>query len=290
MERGRTLDRRREPIFNLPGIVMALIAAMGLVHFVRTSLLSADGDLLFLATFAFIPVRYAIAAADNPFPGGSIAGIADFVSYAFIHADWAHFFVNAVWMAAFGTAVARRFGTARFLAFSAITAVGAAAAHLATHWGEAIPVVGASGAISGHMAAATRFVFVARGPLGALGGADGDRFRRPALSLLASFFDRRALAMIVAFFAINFLFGSITLPIMDEDQSMAWQAHIGGFLTGLVLFSLFDPIGPARPGEPMPADDDAGDPGAEAREAWPEGGDRPAGPPQAPAPWRHDPH
>ncbi|MEZ5841047.1 MAG: rhomboid family intramembrane serine protease [Hyphomicrobiales bacterium] len=235
------MSARREPILNLPNVITTLILLMGLVHFVRSKLVSEELDLEFLATFAFIPVRYLLPAAEDPFPGGTAAEIADFVTYAFIHGDWTHFLVNAVWLAAFGSAVAWRFGALRFLAFSAITAAAAAGIHMLTHWGEAVPLVGASGAISGHMAAAVRFVFVERGPLGAIRGQGPARFRRPAISLARAFLDRRALAMIVAFFVVNFLFGSISLPMMGEDQVMAWEAHLGGFVAGLVLFRFFRP-------------------------------------------------
>ena len=40
------------------------------------------------------------------------------------------------------------------------------------------------------------------------------------------------------------LFGVGSLSIVGEDQSIAWQAHVGGFLAGLLLFALFDPVGP----------------------------------------------
>ena len=237
------MTEQREPIFNLPGPVLSLIAVLVAVHLVRLYVFDLDQDIEFLATFAFVPARYTDPAAAAFFPGGAIAGAADFITYGFIHADWTHLVVNSIWMAAFGSALARRFGTGRFFLFSAVTAAGAAVAHLSSHWNEAMPMVGASGAISGHMAAAVRFVFVDKGPVGVLRRHDREAFRQPALTLWRAFSDKRALAMIVAFFAVNLLFGSIQLPIMGEDQELAWQAHIGGFVLGLLLFPLFDPIG-----------------------------------------------
>src|SRR5262245_65853199 len=89
-------------------------------------------------------------------PSGG-ADVWTFVTYAFIHADWTHLLVNSIWLLPFGSAVARRFGAVRFLAFFAVAAAAGAALHLATHAGEQFPMIGASAAISGTMAAAMRF-------------------------------------------------------------------------------------------------------------------------------------
>jgi membrane associated rhomboid family serine protease len=87
-------------------------------------------------------------------PGGAGADAWTFVSYALLHGSWIHLGVNIAWMVAFGTPVLRRFGTVRFLVLSLVAAMAAAVLHLATHWGEFIPMIGASGAISGQMGAA----------------------------------------------------------------------------------------------------------------------------------------
>jgi membrane associated rhomboid family serine protease len=47
---------------------------------------------------------------------------------------------------------------------------------------------------------------------------------------------------LLVWFGINFLFGIISLPIAGEGGSVAWEAHIGGFVAGFLLFSLFDPV------------------------------------------------
>ena len=98
----------REPIFNIPPVVLAVLAVLALVHLARTLLLTEQQDIEFLLTFAFIPARY-----DNSVVlGGTLPGrgaeIWTFVTYALIHADWTHFGVNAVWLLPFGSAVARR--------------------------------------------------------------------------------------------------------------------------------------------------------------------------------------
>ena len=66
--------------------------------------------------FAFVPARYdASALTDGILPGGSGAEVWTFFTYALLHADWTHLGFNAVWLLAFASPVARRFGALRFL-------------------------------------------------------------------------------------------------------------------------------------------------------------------------------
>jgi membrane associated rhomboid family serine protease len=63
----------------------------------------------------------------------------------------------------------------------------------------------------------------------------------PAISLIGVFSDARVLLFLGVWFGMNILFGLGSIPITGADQTVAWQAHIGGFLAGLILFSWFDP-------------------------------------------------
>jgi membrane associated rhomboid family serine protease len=236
------VTRRSEPIFNVPAAVLAVIAACLFVHLARVYALSDDEDVEFLVTFAFIPARYSAASALGELPGGVAADVWTFVSYAFIHGNATHLLLNSIWLLPFGSALARRFGTVRFLAFFAVTAAAGAAVHLATNLGSMQPVIGASAAISGFMAASVRFAFQRGGPLDMLRGADAESYRVPAVPLLAALRDTRIAVFLGAWFALNILFGVGTLAIAGMDQAVAWQAHIGGFLAGLLLFPLFDPV------------------------------------------------
>lgn len=233
---------KREPLFNIPAVIVAVLAVLAFIHVVRTYLLTRDEDIEVLLLFAFIPVRYdSSALLGGTLPGGLGAEIWTFVTYSLLHANWLHYGVNAVWLLPFGTAVARRFGAVRFLAFFAVTAAAGAALHLATHPGEQYPMIGASAAISGTMAAAMRFAFQSGGPLGFL-RVDGDEaYRVPALPLTQVLRDARVLIFLAAWFGINLLFGLSSLSIGGVEEPVAWQAHIGGFLAGLLLFSWFDP-------------------------------------------------
>lgn len=242
-------------MFNVPAVVVVTIGALVLVHAVRIYWLTPADDKTLLLLFAFIPARYdASLLAQMSWPGGWPADIWTFVTYAFIHGDWSHLGLNAVWLLAFGSAVARRFGAFRFLAFFAITAAAGAGAHLITHSGDLWPMAGASAAISGYMAGALRFAFQAGGPLALMRAGHEAGYRIPAAPLTSALRDPRVLVFLAVWFGLNFLFGASNFSLVDDGQSIAWQAHIGGFMAGLLLFPLFDPVGRHPPAR----DDDAG--------------------------------
>ena len=235
------MKQPREPILNVPAIVVATIAALVLVHVARALLFTPEQDIDFLAEFAFTPARYAGPLAGQ-FPGGLGADIWTFLTYALIHADLVHLGVNVAWLLPFGSAVARRLGPLRFLCLFAVTSAAGALAQLAAHWGDAELMIGASAAISGLMGAAVRFVFQRGGPLGLWAARDADAFRVPAASLAASLREPRILIFLLVWFGTNLAAGMGTLSMPGGEQAVAWEAHIGGFLAGLLLFALFDPV------------------------------------------------
>jgi membrane associated rhomboid family serine protease len=92
------------------------------------------------------------------------------------------------------------------------------------------------------MAAAIRFAFV-KGSFLSFSRGDADAAARvPALSLLHALRDPRVLGFLGVWFGVNIIFGVGSIAIGNDGASVAWQAHIGGFFAGLLLFSLFDPI------------------------------------------------
>jgi membrane associated rhomboid family serine protease len=233
-------------MFNVPPAVVATVAVLLVVHALRMLVLTDAEDLQFLLTFAFIPARYDTdLLVGGSFPGGFGADLWTFFTYAFLHADLLHIGLNLAWLLPFGTALARRFGTWRYVAFMLVAAAAGAFAHLISHPGAMLPMIGASAAISGAMAAALRFVFQKGGPLSRWRGeSDGDAYRVPAASLMATLRDPRFLVFLGAWIGLNALFGLGSVSIVEDGQEIAWQAHIGGFLAGLFLFNAFDPAVP----------------------------------------------
>jgi membrane associated rhomboid family serine protease len=228
----------RERIFNVPYAVLGLAAAMCAVHAIFAMVLTEDQQGEALLVFSFIPARYDFSVLDvEPWWIGWGPAVWTFVTYAFLHGGIGHLFFNLIWLLAFGTPVARRFGTVRFLLFFAMTAAAGALVHLLLHIGDNSPVIGASAAISGSMAAAIRFAFQHGGPL-TRGDLHGYRVAAVPLSRILQ--DTRLLAFLLVWFGLNLLFGLGTIALPGMDENVAWEAHIGGFLAGLFGFNLFD--------------------------------------------------
>jgi membrane associated rhomboid family serine protease len=235
---------RSEPIFNVPAVVLAILALFALIRAGEEFLPSSEDEIEFVLYFAFIPARYeASLLPSDPLPGGIGADIWTFVTYAFLHGDLVHLGINSAWFLPFGSAMARRFGTLRFIGFFIVTSAAGALLHLVTRSGEVLPMIGSSAAVSGCMAGAIRFAFQQGGPFFMFRSGDEAAYRVPAAPLAAALRDPRILVFLVAWFGLNLLFGLGTISLPGVEQSIAWQAHIGGFVAGLVLFSLFDPVG-----------------------------------------------
>ena len=244
---GVLVTRSSEPIFNVPAIVLTIIGIFVLVRAGEELLLSNEEDIAFLYYFAFIPARYDRSLLPpGSFPGGVGAEIWTFVTYAFLHGDITHLAMNSVWFLPFGSAVARRFGSLRFTGFFVATAAAGALLHLVTHRGELMPMIGASAAVSGFMAGAIRFAFQQGGPLTMFRDEEPAAYLVPAAPLPFALRDPRILIFLLAWFGLNLLFGIGSIGPPGSEQTIAWQAHIGGFVAGLLLFSLFDPV-PAQP-------------------------------------------
>jgi membrane associated rhomboid family serine protease len=258
--------RRREPIFNIPAVVVASIGLVLAAHALR-SVLSDETDLRLLLDLAFIPAQWTVAwdpaegreilrriGGDGSQPDAAVRlALAQYVlrdgeprywtaiTYAVLHGSWAHVVLNSLWLAAFGTPVARRCGWLRFVVLALAAGAGGAAAHWFAHPDSVMPMVGASAAVSGMMAAAARFMFGGGRQHGWSGHDD-----HPRLTLLGLLTSPRAALFIGMWFVVNLLFGIAAAPLGITDASIAWEAHIGGFLVGLLLFPLIDRTGAVR--------------------------------------------
>ena len=234
-------DAPREPILTLPSALAAYVLLIALIHL--RVLLPAEWEAWTIDAFGFIPKRYDTTLLNVAFPGGAGAKVWTFVTYSLLHANLSHIGFNVLWLLPFGSALARRFGALRFFLFMAVTAAAGALAHLITHEHALAPMIGASASVSGTMAASMRFAFV-KGSFLSFSRGDAEAAAKvPALSLWRALRNGRVLAFVAIWFGVNIIFGVGSIAIgMGEGQSVAWQAHIGGFVAGLILFALFDPI------------------------------------------------
>jgi membrane associated rhomboid family serine protease len=233
-------DAPREPILTLPGALTAYVLLIAVIHL--RVLLPPELEDWTIDVFGFIPRRYDSTLLAIAFPGGAGAKVWTFVTYSLLHANLSHIGFNVLWLLPFGSALARRFGALRFFIFMAVTAVAGALAHLVTHEHARAAMIGASASVSGTMAAAIRFAFVQGSFLSFSRGDAEAAARVPALSLMRALRNKRVLGFLAVWFGVNIIFGVGSIAIGADGASVAWQAHIGGFFAGLVLFSLFDPI------------------------------------------------
>ena len=230
----------REPILTLPLPLTAYVVLLAAIHL--RVLLPPELENWTIDVFGFIPKRYDSSLVNLQFEGGAGAKVWTFVTYSLLHANLTHLAFNVLWLLPFGSALARRFGAVRFFVFLAVTAAAGALAHLVTHEHAVVPMIGASASVSGAMAAAIRFAFV-RGSFLSFSRSDADTAAKvPALPLLQALRDRRIVGFLGVWFALNIIFGVGAIGVESDSAGVAWEAHIGGFVAGLLLFALFDPV------------------------------------------------
>jgi membrane associated rhomboid family serine protease len=201
----------REPFLRAPWPVVALLAVI-------------LGAFPVQAWFGVEPIALAWGFS----PAGLAHGRwAPLILDLFLHGGWLHVLANSAFILAFGTPVARRFGTdakgaTTFLAFFLMSGVLANLGYAAVNPGSTEPMVGASGAASGLMAAASRLMT-----------------REPRL---APFLSRPVISMAIAWIVVNLIlavaqtFGGPGLAPGSNGAPVAWEAHLAGYLAGLVLF------------------------------------------------------
>jgi membrane associated rhomboid family serine protease len=211
------------PILNAPPLVLGLIGALVALHVLRIYL---PGDMAerMIFDYALIPARYATSQAWASLAGGLSELGAPLVTYMFLHGDFTHLGLNSLWLLVFGPIVARHLGNLRFLLFFLFCGVAAALLHLVTYWGVEMAMIGASGGVSGLMAAGMRLVYARAA--GVPGG-------------LAPIFSRPILSFSLVWTIVNVVSGVLRIGVTDDLTLIAWVAHLGGYFAGLVAVGGF---------------------------------------------------
>lgn len=226
----------REPIFNAPAAVLAVLVLMAVIHAGRTLLLSPESDAWLVYALAFIPARYAGLASE--LPGGELASFTSPVTHMLVHGDIMHLAFNSAWLLAFGSAICQRTGSGRFIAFALFTGIVGAFTFLAFNPEIDAPVVGASGAVAGLMGGTMRFLFSAMDMGGVRLLRDAPRMV-PLMPLTRALRDRRVLIVSAIFVLVNLL-AWVGLGGDMAPGGIAWEAHVGGYFAGLLAFGHFD--------------------------------------------------
>jgi membrane associated rhomboid family serine protease len=203
---------------SAPVLTYALVALNAGV-FAYRSWLSESATARFIDVFGWTPSR--VLDPQNP------AAFLTLLTSLFVHGSWFHLLSNLWCLYVFGGVVEDRLGKARFAAFYLCAALGAAGAqYVIDPYGE-VPMIGASGAIAGILAAYWKSF-----PRGKV------------LALIPLFFifvrEVPAVYFIAVWFILQLLagFGGLMGP---NEGAIVFFAQIGGFLTGLTLTALFKP-------------------------------------------------
>ena len=217
----------REPIFNIPGVLIAYVAVLIIIEAVRAYVLTPDVDQWLVSVAAFVPVRYLHPIGDQDALGYFFVP----VGYSFLHGGWAHLGSNALFLVIFATPLTARIGPYRFTALWISSAM-ASAFFLAVLTGfEVSFLVGASGVISATAGASCRFVV----PLLGSRRITAARYA-PRLGMIEALGQRSVLVFVAIWLLFN-----VVIAGVDPSTNVAWQAHLGGFLFGYLTFGLFDP-------------------------------------------------
>ncbi len=224
----RNRPTKGEPIFNIPGVILVIMAICAVVFILEDYVLSDEQNSAFLWNFAFVPARFSEYGGFN-----SPAAWLTTVTYSLMHGGIAHIALNMIWLAAFGSPLAARIGPLRTTLFWIATSIAAVMTHFAVYPDSIAPLVGASGAVSGMMGAAARFGF-RRSTLRNSAAFVGD-----ILPIGVALRMRTVLTFLGVWFATNILTGMLSVGV-DSSATIAWEAHIGGFLVGFFGISVFD--------------------------------------------------
>lgn len=229
-------DEGRQPVFLLPGVVSALVGLMVAIHVARAFVLKESGDITLVYWFGFIPLRALIPAE---FEWGWIPLVWTPFTHAFLHAGWEHLLINCAWLAIFGTPVARRYGAIPTVILFLASALAGAVFFAATTLPDLQVLLGASGGIAGLTGAACRFMFqpvlYARNPE----TGEPQVLGRRTASLVELARNQRAAFFIAVWLILNAAVPFLPL-LTGQSVGIAWQAHLGGFIAGLLLVPLFD--------------------------------------------------
>ncbi len=217
----------REPMFNIPPVVLAIVGICAAVYLAQRYVLNNAQNLVLLYDAAFFPVLYTGRYGFDWFL------LSRPFTYTFLHGSLTHLAVNMVWLVAFGPPLANRFGARRFAFFFAMTGLAAAGLFWIVHPSMEAPLVGASGSISGMMGAAARFGF----RIDRLSGKPA--FSGAPLPFSMVVRSRSVMTFLAVWMVINLVTGLVGLGAGETDQ-IAWEAHIGGFLLGFFGLRLFE--------------------------------------------------
>jgi len=204
-----------------PAYVTWTVILVNVLVFIWQSALMEVGYGGVIEDYGFVPYRFLAAPVSEAFT---------LVTSMFMHGGWAHLIGNMWFLWIFGDNVEDAMGSGRFAAFYLLGGIAAAFAQLAVDPASVIPMVGASGAIAavlgGYLTLYPRSPITVLNPIPLLWFVFGLTFELPAWFIA------------VEWFVVNLL-GGFEAIAAGAEGGIAFFAHVGGFLAGLILVRIF---------------------------------------------------
>lgn len=206
-------DNNPRVYISRPYVVWSLIA-LNVLGFVWQTSGGDQGFQTVVYRYGFIPAVFG-GAAELPPTFGAAPSALTLITSQFLHGDLFHLVFNMLFLWVFGDNIEDALGHGKFLVFYLLSGVAAALAHFGFNIGSEVPVIGASGAISGVL------------------GAYLLLYPRAWVMTPVVFIP----LMLPAGLMLLFWFGFQLLNVFEGDaaSNVAWWAHIGGFVVGLAL-------------------------------------------------------
>jgi len=209
------------PHYTTPWVNYFLITLNSLVFLFELAQTPRHLNSLFF-TFGMVPAHLTSALHN----AALATALLPVLTSMFLHAGWLHIIFNMWWLWIFGDNVEDWLGHFRYLVFYLLAGLGAAVVHMMFNLGSKVPSVGASGAIAGVMGAYFVLFPSAR-----------------VLTFIFVFFTWLPAWLILGYwFVLQFLSGAATsfaAAGQGSSGGIAVWAHVGGFLTGVLMIKLF---------------------------------------------------
>jgi len=210
-----TIQSRSYPLVN-----NVIIGINGIVYLVQLAQGGALHD--FFILYGLVPVRYTVPEISRYFSLGQQAF--SFLSFMFLHGGFLHLLGNMWSLYIFGDNVEDHLGSARYLAFYLLCGLASGLSHLALNPHSQVPTIGASGAIAGVMGA--YFILYPRSRILTL----------IPIVFIPYFVEIPAFVFLGIWFVLQFLSAAGSHA---QSSGVAWWAHIGGFVFGILFLKVF---------------------------------------------------
>ncbi len=213
------------PSREFPIVTWALIIINSLVFLFETTLSKEQLEALFYY-FGVVPARYSHPEWAVVF-GLPIDNYWPFITNMFLHGGWTHIISNMWTLYLFGDNVEDRMGHLRFLVFYLLCGIAASITHFVFNIHSTVPALGASGAIAGVMGA--YFILFPHSRVITL----------VPIFFLPYFIEIPAFVYLGVWFITQLFSGTFSLASASTGGGIAWWAHIGGFVVGILLLPIF---------------------------------------------------